>query len=197
MVTSLVLRDALRRCQCATYREEEMGLQHKRVLVVEDTWLLATQVSALMQRAGATVCGPTGSAGGAMAMARYEELDGALLDVRLSDGTSAQVAEVLQSRGVPYVVISGYEKRLVPASMRQAPYLAKPIEAVALIDAVDRAFSHGRDPSIQAPTVAHQLAIRLCLELHALTGEAQVGVMLDCMPKRLRTSLSSVDGASR
>ena len=63
---------------------------------------MAMLVEDLLFDMGCEIVGPAASAGEALAAAKAEQFDIALLDVNLGDGeTSFETAEVLRARGVP------------------------------------------------------------------------------------------------
>ena len=66
--------------------------------------------------------------------------DGVLLDVGLREGSAIAVANVLRQCRVPFVVVSAHPHDTLPAELRHAPYLAKPMSEFELIETVRRAF---------------------------------------------------------
>ena len=173
-----------------------MSLQGCRVLVVEDNYLVAEQMASFLGKAGAAVCGPFTTNAKALPLAVSEKLHGAVLDVRLVDGTSAPVAQALRRRYVPFVVVSGYGSACIPRGMRKAPFLAKPILGDELIALAARRFrlpDNGSAP--EATTELLDLAYRVRMELLALTGKSGVAVLVDILPKRLRTPPYMIDHA--
>ena len=78
------------------------------VLVVEDEWLLADYFAAVLEHLGYDVCGITGTAEGAEALARRHEPDVVLMDLRLAgprDGVDAACA-IEAARAVPMIFIT-------------------------------------------------------------------------------------------
>lgn len=64
---------------------------------------------------------------------RAERPDAVLLDVNLTDGSAAPVAEALAAAGVPFAVLTGYDPDDIEApALRAAPYLAKPYRCEGL-----------------------------------------------------------------
>jgi len=119
-------------------------LRGKRVLIVEDDFVLAELFRLCLDRAGAVPIGPAASATDALALAAAQPIDGAVLDVSLRDGDSVTVSQALCARGVPVVVVSGHEPEEVPDELRRRPYLAKPVTPDALLDIAERAFAPPR-----------------------------------------------------
>lgn len=111
-------------------------LQDRRVLVVEDDYLIGDALSEMLQSVGAEVVGPIGWA--AEALAAVEEadfkVDIALLDVDLHGDRSYRVADALMARGVPFVFTTGYHGDVVEAPYRGYPRCEKPLSSRILIE---------------------------------------------------------------
>jgi len=97
-----------------------------RVLVVEDQFLVAKDIEALLHQLGCVVVGPVGRLSLAMPIAKKELLDAAILDVNLDDGTVHPVATELAQRRIPFVLATGYVRPDLPDTYRGRPILEKP-----------------------------------------------------------------------
>jgi DNA-binding response OmpR family regulator len=97
-----------------------------RVLVVEDTLLVAEMIEDELQEIGCDVVGPVPRLAQALALAKTERLDGALLDVNLAGEYTFPVAEVLTERNVPFAFLTGYGDAGLPPAFRSIPRLTKP-----------------------------------------------------------------------
>jgi DNA-binding NtrC family response regulator len=109
-------------------------LTGKTILVVEDDFLVGHDLRAFLEDAGAAVVGPVGDVSQACTVAREQEIDGAVLDVRLWTETAAPVAVELATREVPFIVVSGHAPEEIPPAMREATYLAKPVRRLDLVN---------------------------------------------------------------
>jgi PAS domain S-box-containing protein len=103
-----------------------------KVLVVEDEPLVAMMMEDALKDLGFAVVGPFGNLTQAVEAASELDLHGALLDVNIAGQTVYPVADVLESRGVPYAFITGYAAEHVAAEYADAPSLQKPIDSRAL-----------------------------------------------------------------
>jgi DNA-binding NarL/FixJ family response regulator len=110
----------------------------KRILIVEDSFLIAESFARLMADRGFTVIGPVATADGALRQIEQENPDCILLDVNLREGSALVVARALTKRGTPFVVVTGYSRDSLPTELQQAPYMPKPIADADLIEAVVR-----------------------------------------------------------
>ena len=106
------------------------------VLIVEDEIIIGLMLAAEIGNAGGTPVGPVTSVTGALKTIASRPVDAVILDAKLIDGSGADLATCLDQRRIPYVVVSGYESDALPKSLRHAPFIAKPISAPLLIDAI-------------------------------------------------------------
>ena len=101
-------------------------LQGKRVLVVEDEYLIASDLSRRLEALGARVAGPVATVDQALALAK-EPLDAAVLDINLREVMAYPVARELERRRVPFVVTTGYEKTAIGEPCARMCTLEKPV----------------------------------------------------------------------
>ena len=118
----------------------QKSLEGRRILVVEDEFLIAMEVEDILRALGAEVVGPFGRLEPALGAVQKEVLDGAVLDVRLDGETSEQVAAELVSRGVPVLLTTGYEGEQLPPDLRHLPRLRKPFDERDLRDMLEQAY---------------------------------------------------------
>ncbi len=78
----------------------------RRVLVVEDDYMLATDLAGMLSDRGAEVIGPVANVAAALAHV-HEGLDAAVLDFRLGEETSRPIADELSRDGTPYIYLTG------------------------------------------------------------------------------------------
>jgi CheY-like chemotaxis protein len=104
----------------------EAHRRRPRILLVEDELLIALSIELMLAELGYAVVGPLARLDEALARARTEPLDGALLDVHLGSDDVFPVADVLAARGVPFVFATGYDSLALPDRFRDRPHLQKP-----------------------------------------------------------------------
>lgn len=85
-------------------------LEGKRILIVEDEFLVALTASEMLGELGAVVVGPAGTLKEALELARTQDIDLALLDLNLYGQSSMAVADTLDLRRIPVVFATGYER---------------------------------------------------------------------------------------
>jgi CheY-like chemotaxis protein len=109
----------------------------RRILVVEDEYLIAADLSDALADLGATVIGPVATVRDALAAVEgADPPDGATLDVTLGQEKSFPVADALVDRGVPVVLLTGYSAEGLPDRFRDVPRCDKPFELRALLRAL-------------------------------------------------------------
>lgn len=118
-------------------------LQGKRVLVVEDEWLLAEHLRNVVEDAGGTAIGPVATVQAALALldGLPQPPDAATLNVRLADDLSYPVADRLVADGVPFAFITANRVNDLPERFRDRPAIAKPFrdaEVAALLGRLTR-----------------------------------------------------------
>jgi signal transduction histidine kinase/DNA-binding response OmpR family regulator len=121
-------------------REALKEAQHgsRRILVVEDEPLVASEITAILANAGFDVMGPVTSVKEALALLEHGKCDIAVLDVNLCDETSEPIAQGLMNSGTPFVVVSGCSRAQHPEVFRNAPLIGKPLRSDALVAEIER-----------------------------------------------------------
>lgn len=118
-----------------------MPLRDVEILLVEDNALIAMDIVAVLEEAGATVKGPIRSVRAASEYLQMEgddpHLDGVILDYNLTDGTSDGLAMELDHAGIPFVFHSA-NADTVPALAESlgVQVVPKPVPEYVLIDAI-------------------------------------------------------------
>ena len=109
------------------------ALARRRVLVVEDEYFLADDLSEALASLGAEIVGPVPTREQALALLSADQrIDAAVLDINLRGEMVFAVAEVLTERGVPFVFATGYDETAIPPDYRDVPRWEKPFAAAAL-----------------------------------------------------------------
>ncbi|HEY8579257.1 MAG TPA: response regulator [Beijerinckiaceae bacterium] len=133
------------------------------VLVCEDEYLIAEEIAACVRDQGCEVLGPFARGADAAAALLEAEPDFALLDLQLADGPCSAVAEALHGRGVPIVVISGFDRPFSPlAAFAHASWFAKPMDEPRMAAEVARLAARARDAAPRAD--ARRFVLTLCTQ---------------------------------
>lgn len=113
-----------------------MGSQQPRILVVEDSVLVAMAIEAALVDRGYEVI-VAGSLAAARQRLRQGTIGAALLDVNLPDGTTLELAREFVALAIPVAVCSGIDSGSVPTGYPPTVRFDKPIGAEQLADWVD------------------------------------------------------------
>lgn len=117
----------------------ESPLRDRRILIVEDEYMLADELRGELGDAGATVLGPVGTVADALALAKRERrIDGAVLDVNLRGEMAFPVADLLVEGGVPFVFTTGYDESIIPERFSTILRCEKPVAVEGIIRALGR-----------------------------------------------------------
>ena len=118
-----------------------------RILIVEDEYLVAAELSDILTAEGHTIVGLAASADEVIGILSNGSIcDLAILDANLAGSSISPVATALERRSIPFIVVSGYSQweLLLLLPLRKAPFVPKPVRREALLTAVasfDRKFS--------------------------------------------------------
>jgi DNA-binding NarL/FixJ family response regulator len=126
---------------------ESAELQGLRVLVVEDEFLVAMDIEAMLRELACEVVGPIGNLASALQAAREETLDLALLDANLGGEPVTAVAEALIARAVPIVFCTGYQVENLCSRYPATSTLMKPFQLADLRTALECALASGSGAS--------------------------------------------------
>ncbi len=113
--------------------QEEIDRQTAtRVLIIEDEWVIALDLKALVTELGHEVVGVAPTRSKAVELARQGDFGLVLADIQLADGSSGidAVTDILESFNVPVIFITAFPDRLLTGERPEPTYLiAKPFFA--------------------------------------------------------------------
>jgi DNA-binding response OmpR family regulator len=117
----------------------------RRVLLVEDEFLLADDLAAAFVAAGFVVVGPAYTVAEATRLIEScGDLDGAVLDINLRGESVFPVVDALVSRGIPIVFTSGYDRRMHDSRYKDAVRFEKPFDPIKVVTALLQSGPGGR-----------------------------------------------------
>jgi len=124
--------------KCADARERlrpgaMTDVEGYRVLLVEDSPVVAPFTADLLEELGYEVVGPAPNMASARQLIETEELDAAVMDIHIRGERVFPMCELLDAKGVPFVLTSGYADWQIPDKWADCPKLTKPykVEDVA------------------------------------------------------------------
>ena len=119
--------------------DHDQILKGRRVLVVEDQFLIADDMRRAVVRLGGEVMGPVGQVAAAAALARTSgRPDLALLDINLHGESVYDFADEMRAQEVPVILATGYGRPDIRPDFADVVRLEKPVTLEALIAAIHR-----------------------------------------------------------
>jgi AmiR/NasT family two-component response regulator len=142
-----------------------------RVLVAEDETIIRLDLRDLLERSGFEVCAEARDGEEAVALARSERPDVAIMDVKMPklDGIEA-ARRILDERPIPIVMLTAYgQEELVSRAVEAGVfgYLVKPFREQDLLPAIRTARARHEELSAlreEAESLAEALAARKAIE---------------------------------
>jgi AmiR/NasT family two-component response regulator len=142
-----------------------------RVLIAEDETIIRLDLKELLQRAGFEVCAEARDGAEAVELARSEEPDVAVLDVKMPrlDGIEA-ARRILDERPIPIVMLTAYgQEELVSRAVEAGVfgYLVKPFREQDLVPAIRAARARHEELAAvreEADSLSEALAARKLIE---------------------------------
>lgn len=120
-------------------------LRGLRVLVVEDSYLVAASLRRMIEDMGGEVVGPAATVADALLLVHPDRLDAGILDVNLGSETSEPIAERLHELKLPFVFVTGYASpTLVGSKFRAMKRVFKPVSEPALAAAIRQSIQTGQ-----------------------------------------------------
>jgi DNA-binding LytR/AlgR family response regulator len=111
-------------------------LSGRRILVVEDEALIALDLENLL----ATVIGPALSVSQALQAVNENQIDCALLDIKLGDEIADPVAVALAQRAIPTVLVTACDDGHLPPGFESYPRIEKPYKQHQLLKLIGSIF---------------------------------------------------------
>jgi CheY-like chemotaxis protein len=115
----------------------ERTLANRHVLVVEDDFFIAEDLTQALEACGAVVVGPVPTVRDALKLfERGERIDGAVLDLNLRGEKAFPICDALMNRQIPLVLTTGYDGSEIPERYRALPRCEKPADPAKIVRAL-------------------------------------------------------------
>jgi CheY-like chemotaxis protein len=102
------------------------------VFLVEDEVMIRMMVADMLEELGYSVVAEAGEISEAIRLAQSAQFDLAILDVNVNGKVISPVAELIDSRNIPFVFATGYGSSGLPEEYRDRPALQKPFQVETL-----------------------------------------------------------------
>ncbi|MDX8523647.1 response regulator [Mesorhizobium sp. MSK_1335] len=103
-----------------------------RVLVVEDEYFLAQDITKALAALALAVIGPVATTQKALNVLEEERVDAAILDLNVGGTMDFAVADELLKRHLPFVFATGYDDAVIPSRFADILRFEKPWDATEL-----------------------------------------------------------------
>lgn len=114
--------------------ETSADLKGKRILLVEDELFLGMDIKETLERSGAIVFGPILDRISANQIAKFHDIDGAILDLNVGGGDVSPVAAYLQEHSIACLFYTGDAKRAAGMGLDKiGPIYEKPTRPELLV----------------------------------------------------------------
>ena len=113
-------------------------MKHLRILVIEDEFLVALDMATALEQMSYGSVRHAGTESSALQQLTENDWDAVIADANLNGSGIERIGALLQERNIPFVVVTGYERDNLPAAIREAPILNKPVSFETLAQTVRR-----------------------------------------------------------
>jgi len=118
--------------------QQRLGKCSKRVLVIEDEFLVGLEIQSVLTEAGFQVVGPAATIVDALRHISQTNFDAALVDANLGGHSIEGVTTALAIRRTPFVLLTGYSRKSLPTQLANARVIEKPFDTRTVIDTVQK-----------------------------------------------------------
>jgi CheY-like chemotaxis protein len=122
-----------------------------RVLIVEDEWLLASDLQTILKSLGADVVALVSDIDDARAQLAAGGFDVGVIDINLRGHIAFEVADELQRQGIPFVFATGYGAEEIPARFANVSRWEKPFDQHSLAQYVVQLWHGGSQAKRPSP----------------------------------------------
>jgi len=120
------------------------AVRARNVLIVEDDLHVATVLEEMLLDIGFETVRQAPTVQSALALIEDQAPDAAIVDTNLFGTPAYRVAEALRSRGIPFIVVTGFDASRLPNAFMTTAVLRKPVSRDKLATALGLAISEAR-----------------------------------------------------
>lgn len=118
--------------------EHRKILADRKILLVEDDYLMADALAEALRNTGAVVFGPIGTVEDALhSVSRLDGIEAVVLDVNLVGQRAYAVADAVREKQIPLVFVTGCGRDLLPSRFAEVPHCLKPVDIEQLACLLD------------------------------------------------------------
>lgn len=109
-----------------------------RILILEDEGLIALDLATFLERHGHKVVGPAATCLNALKLLQSQDVDVGILDLILKDETCEIVADQLDAKEIPWLLLTGIDFPSLPKRLKNVPSFARPIVKDQILAEIQR-----------------------------------------------------------
>ncbi len=102
--------------------------------------MVASALKIMLEEIGCKVIGTAARVEEAEKFARHEKIDGVLLDLNLGGEYAFAIADILNEREIPFIIMSGYDVEQLKPSLAEEPQMPKPFDRGPLEEMILKVF---------------------------------------------------------
>jgi DNA-binding response OmpR family regulator len=125
-------------------------MRQASIFLVEDEALILMMLAEMIGELGHRVVAEAGNIQDAQVLAETAIFDLAILDINIDGSSIVPVAEIIDSRGLPFLFISGYGSAARPDAFIERPALEKPVSISILGETINAILATARTASSRA-----------------------------------------------
>jgi CheY-like chemotaxis protein len=114
----------------------DLGMGKDSVMIADEV-MIRMMVADMLEELGYSVAAEAGEINEAIRLAQSAEFDLAILDVNVNGKVISPVAELIDSRNIPFIFATGYGSSGLPEEFRDRPALQKPFQVETLGRIID------------------------------------------------------------
>lgn len=115
----------------------DFGPGRQSILVAENEFYIAAELSDALVAAGIEVLGPFPDEAAAIAQLASRRPDAAIVDLNLGgSGPSYELARALRGERIPFLFFTGYSQEVIPPDLDAIERIEKPARVESLVAAV-------------------------------------------------------------
>src|SRR5262245_23152953 len=100
--------------------------------------MIAALLESILAEAGCSIVGPVPTVNRAMETIERDEIDAAVLDVRVNGDEVYPIADRLRESHIPIVFVTGYSQQDLRAGYRHHAYISKPFDPEAVVTQLEK-----------------------------------------------------------
>jgi CheY-like chemotaxis protein len=126
------------------------------IFLLEDETLIRLMIAEIVEGLGHRVVAEAGTIDEGIRLAQAAEFDLALLDINIDGDTSAEIAKIIERRGLPFLFVTGYRSTGLAPPFHDRLVLQKPFQTETLRSAIDESLRQPKGMLSSEPQLAER-----------------------------------------